>query len=125
MSKVRILGVFAPGNKRILYALSCHVKGIGLSRAKRIISELNIDESLRLEDLGYEVIARIEGYVKHNFIIGADLSREVFNNIKLQKQIKSYIGLRHSRGLPVRGQKTKTNARTRKGKRKTVANKKK
>lgn len=119
------MGVYIPLNKRILYALSCHIKGVGLSRAKKITSVLGIDSSVRLSDLNEHQRAQIEQYIQDNYVTGGDLVRKVFNDIKLQKQIKSYVGLRHMRGLPVRGQRTKTNARTRKGKRKTVANKKK
>lgn len=125
MVKIRVLGTYVPGNKRLIYAISCHVKGIGESRARSMLKELDIDEFVHFKDLDQEDIFKIEKFVKKNYVIGADLSREVFNNIKLQKQIKSYRGLRHSKGLPVRGQRTKTNARTRKGRKKTVANKKK
>lgn len=126
MSKIRIMGTYVPGNKRFIFALSCYVKGIGRARAITISEDLGFDPGVKFQDLDYSDIVRIEKFVKEKgYLIGSDLSRDVQKNIKLQKQIKSYRGLRHLKSLPVRGQRTKTNARTRIGRRKTVANKKK
>ncbi len=118
----RILGVDIPNNKRIVISLT-YVYGIGKKIASKILKEANIDENIRAKDLSEENIANIRK-VASTYQIEGDLRREVAMNIKLAMEIGSYRGLRHRRGLPVRGQRTKTNARTRKGPRKTVANKK-
>ncbi len=118
----RILGVDIPNDKRIVISLT-YIYGIGKKTASKILKEANIDENTKSKNLTEENIANIRKAASAYQIEG-DLRREVAMNIKLAMEIGSYQGLRHRRGLPVRGQRTKTNARTRKGPRKTVANKK-
>lgn len=118
----RILGVDIPNDKRILISLT-YIYGIGRSRSSEILKEAKIDENIKTKDLTEDQIASIR-QVASKYQLEGDLRREVAMNIKLKMEISSYAGLRHRRGLPVRGQRTKTNARTRKGPRKTVANKK-
>ena len=115
----RIAGVDLPKNKRIEIALT-YIYGIGRSRAKEIILETGVDPNVRTFNLTDEDIAKIRSYIDNNFKVEGDLRKDVTQNIKRLMEIGCYRGLRHRRGLPVRGQKTKTNARTRKGKRKTV-----
>lgn len=118
----RILGVDIPNDKRILISLT-YIYGIGRSRSSEILKEAKIDENIKTRDLTEEQIASIR-QVASKYQLEGDLRREVAMNIKLKMELGCYSGLRHRRGLPVRGQRTKTNARTRKGPRKTVANKK-
>jgi small subunit ribosomal protein S13 len=118
----RILGVDIPNDKRIVISLT-YIYGIGKKTASKILKEANIDENIKSKNLTEENIANIRKTASAYQIEG-DLRREVAMNIKLAMEIGSYQGLRHRKGLPVRGQRTKTNARTRKGPRKTVANKK-
>lgn len=118
----RILGVDIPNDKRILISLT-YIYGIGRSRSSAILKEANIDENIKTKNLTEEQIASIR-QVASKYQLEGDLRREVAMNIKLKMEISCYSGLRHRRGLPVRGQRTRTNARTRKGPRKTVANKK-
>lgn len=125
MSNIRIMSVYLPSNKRLIFALSANIKGVGMSRAIELATKLDLDPQMTIGSLKESDISRIEKFISENYITGPDLDRLVQGNVKLKKQIKSYEGMRHVRGLPVRGQRTKTNARTRKGKRKTVANKKK
>jgi small subunit ribosomal protein S13 len=120
----RIAGVDLPKNKRIVVALT-YIYGIGPTRAKNILSTLGLSESLRTDHLTDEQIAQIRGYIEGNYKVEGDLRREVGLAIKRLIDINSYRGSRHKKGLPVRGQRTRSNARTRKGPRKTVANKKK
>lgn len=120
----RIAGVDIPKNKRGVVALT-YVYGIGSSRAKEILEKANVDESTRVNDWTDDEISEIRRIVADDYRTEGQLRSEVQLNIKRLMDIGSYRGLRHRRGLPVRGQKTQTNARTRKGKRKTVANKKK
>lgn len=118
----RILGVDIPNDKRTVISLT-YIFGIGKSTAKKILMEAKIDESRRVKDLSDDELAKIRK-IASNYTLEGDLRREVAMNKKRLMEIASYRGMRHRRGLPVRGQRTKTNARTRKGPRKTVANKK-
>ena len=120
----RIAGVDLPREKRVEVGLT-YVYGIGHSSAVRILKEAGVDLDTRVRDLTDEEVARIREVIDRTQTVEGDLRREVSLNIKRLMEIGSYRGIRHRRGLPVRGQKTKTNARTRKGPRKTVANKKK
>jgi small subunit ribosomal protein S13 len=120
----RIAGVDLPRNKRIEIALQ-YVYGIGPSRAKRIVEEVGFDPTLRTDALTDEQVAQIRSAIESNFKVEGDLRREVGLSIKRLMDLGCYRGLRHKKGLPVRGQRTRSNSRTRKGPRKTVANKKK
>ena len=120
----RIAGVDIPREKRLVISLT-YVFGIGRSTAEQICEAAGIDPSTRTRDLTDEEINRIRGYIDQNLQVEGDLKREVQQDIKRKMEIGSYQGLRHRKGLPVRGQRTHTNARTRKGPKKTVANKKK
>lgn len=120
----RIAGVDLPREKRVEHALP-YIYGIGLSRSKVILSKAEVDPDTRVKDLAENEIARLRGIVESEFKVEGDLRREIQLNIKRLMDIGCYRGLRHRRGLPVRGQSTKTNARTRKGPRRTVAGKKK
>lgn len=116
----RLLGVDIPNNKRVEFALR-YIYGIGPARAKLICQQAGIPEEMRAQELNEEHINKIMNVIAENqFKLEGDLRREVMSNLKRLTAIKSYRGLRHLRGLPVRGQRTSTNARTRKGKRKTV-----
>lgn len=118
----RILGVDIPNNKKVPYALAS-IYGIGISLGKKICVEAQIDPEKRVSELSEKEIAAIRE-VALKLTIEGDLRREVAMNIKRLMEINCYRGIRHRRGLPTRGQRTKTNARTRKGPRKTIANKK-
>jgi len=116
----RLLGVEIPGDKRIDYSLP-YIYGIGRSWAKKILEQANIDPSIRAKDLTPEQLNQIiHTITANNLLIEGDLRREIQTNLKRLQAINCYRGLRHRRGLPVRGQRTSTNARTRKGPRKTV-----
>jgi small subunit ribosomal protein S13 len=119
----RIAGVDLPSKKRIEIALQ-YVFGIGKTRAKEILKETNISPDLRAEKLSDAEVAQIRAYIDGNFKVEGDLRRDVSMNIKRLVDQGTYRGQRHRKGLPARGQRTKTNARTRKGPRKTVAGKK-
>ena len=119
----RIAGVDLPSNKRLEVALT-YLFGIGRSRAKEIIKESGVDPDTRVHKLTDEEIARLRGTIEKNYKIEGELRTETSMNIKRLIDIGSYRGLRHRKGLPVRGQRTRTNARTRKGKKKTVAGRK-
>ena len=119
----RIAGVDLPNNKRVEIGLT-YIYGIGLTTAKKIISETGVNPDTRVKDLDNDQLNRIREEVS-KYLTEGDLRREVSMNIKTKMEINSYEGTRHKRGLPVRGQRTSRNARTRKGKGKTVANKKK
>ncbi|NPA93331.1 MAG: 30S ribosomal protein S13 [Chloroflexi bacterium] len=116
----RIEGVDLPRNKRIEIALT-YIYGIGRSRAKEILAATQVNPDTRVKDLTDEEIARLREFISSNYKVEGDLRREVQMNIKRLIEIGSYRGLRHRMGLPVRGQRTRTNARTRKGPKKTVA----
>ena len=120
----RIAGVDLPRDKRIEIGLT-YVFGIGRTSAKRILEETGINPDTRVRDLSDEEEARIRECIDKEFIVEGDLRRQVALNIKNLTEIGSYRGLRHRKGLPVRGQRSKTNARTRKGPKRTIANKKK
>jgi small subunit ribosomal protein S13 len=120
----RIAGVDLPSNKRLEVALT-YIFGIGRSRAKEIIKESGVDPDTRVHKMTDEEIARLRGIIEKNYKIEGELRTETSMNIKRLIDIVSYRGLRHRKGLPARGQRTRTNARTRKGKKKTVAGKKK
>jgi small subunit ribosomal protein S13 len=120
----RIAGIDLPRNKRIEVALT-YIYGIGRSKAREILAEAGISTDTRSDDLAETEVAKIREIIDRDYKVEGDLRREVTMNIKRLMDLGCYRGLRHRRGLPVRGQKTKTNARTRKGPRKTVAGKKK
>ncbi|MGX8714151.1 MAG: 30S ribosomal protein S13 [Lachnospiraceae bacterium] len=121
----RISGVDLPREKRVEIAMT-YIYGIGLATSKRLIAAANVDPNTRVKDLtADEVKALTEAIETEQVMVEGDLRREVAMNIKRLQEIGCYRGIRHRKGLPVRGQKTKTNARTRKGRKKTVANKKK
>ena len=120
----RIAGIDLPREKRIEIGLT-YIYGIGRKSAKDILEMANIDPDVRVKDLTDEQEAALREVIDKNFTIEGDLRREVALNIKRLTEIGCYRGVRHRRGLPVRGQRTKTNARTRKGPKKTIANKKK
>ena len=120
----RIAGVDLPRDKRIEIGLT-YIYGIGQSVAKKIIAETGVDPDIRCKDISDEDLAKLRDYIDKNITVEGDLRREVQLNIKRLVEIGCYRGVRHRKGLPVRGQRTKTNARTRKGPKRTVANKKK
>lgn len=120
----RVAGIDIPKKKRLEVALT-YVYGVGLKRSKDVIKALKLDPDMRAEKLTEAETAQLTSYLQTNYAVEGDLRREVQGNIKRLIAINCYRGMRHRLGLPVRGQKTKTNARTRKGKKKTVANKKK
>ena len=120
----RVIGIDIPDNKRLIISLT-YIFGIGKHVAQEIVSKLNLDPNMRTHNLSQDDIARINNLLQKDYIVEGDLRRQVQNNIKRLVNIGSYRGSRHRKGLPVRGQRTSTNSRTRKGKKKTVANKKK
>ena len=120
----RISGVDLPREKRIEIGLT-YIYGIGRTSATRILKEANVNPETRVRDLTDDEVKRLSEVINETQVVEGDLRREVALNIKRLQEIGCYRGIRHRRGLPVRGQKTKTNARTRKGPKKTVANKKK
>jgi small subunit ribosomal protein S13 len=120
----RISGIDLPREKRIEHALP-YIYGVGLTRSQQILAEAGVDPDVRVKDLAETDVAKIREIIDRSFKVEGDLRREVQLNIKRLMDIGCYRGLRHRRGLPVRGQSTKTNARTRKGPRRTVAGKKK
>ena len=120
----RISGIDLPRDKRIEVALT-YIYGIGPARAAEVLAKTGIDADIRVKDLTEDQEAQLRDVIEHDYIIEGDLRRETAMNIKRLNEIGCYRGLRHRRGLPVHGQRTKTNARTRKGPKKTIANKKK
>ena len=119
----RIAGVDVPNDKRIIIALT-YVHGIGPTLSGRILKEAGIEESVRAGKLSEDEISRLASVIDRDIVVEGQLRRQVQQNIARLRDIGCYRGLRHRRGLPVRGQRTQTNARTRKGPRKTVAGKK-
>ncbi|MBL4933890.1 MULTISPECIES: 30S ribosomal protein S13 [Clostridium] len=119
----RIAGVDLPREKRVEIGLT-YIYGIGLSTSQKILAETGINPDTRVKDLNEDEVNAIRNIIKDRVVEG-DLRREIALNIKRLVEIGCYRGIRHRKGLPVRGQKTKTNARTRKGPKKTIANKKK
>jgi small subunit ribosomal protein S13 len=120
----RLAGVDIPREKRVEIALT-YIYGVGRTRALTTLAETGIDGNIRVKDLSDEQLVALRDYIEANFKVEGDLRREVAADIRRKVEIGSYEGLRHRRGLPVRGQRTKTNARTRKGPKRTVAGKKK
>ena len=120
----RIAGVDLPNDKRVEIGLT-YIFGIGLTTSKKILADTGIDPDIRVKDLTDEDISKLREYIDHNLQVEGDRRRTVALDIKRLIEIGSYRGLRHRKGLPVRGQRSKTNARTRKGPKRTIANKKK
>ena len=120
----RISGIDLPRDKRIEVALT-YIYGIGPARAAEVLTKTGINPDTRVKDLTEEQEGQLREAIEHGYIIEGDLRRETAMNIKRLSEIGCYRGVRHRRGLPVHGQRTKTNARTRKGPKKTIANKKK
>ncbi|MBO4383711.1 MAG: 30S ribosomal protein S13 [Clostridia bacterium] len=120
----RLSGVDLPRDKRIEIALT-YIHGIGRKTAEDIIQATGVNPDTRVRDLTEQDVAKLRDYIDHNLKVEGDLRRETALNIKRLIEIGSYRGIRHRKGLPVRGQRSKTNARTRKGPKKTIANKKK
>lgn len=119
----RVIGIDIPDNKRLEIALT-YLYGVGRAVASQIIAKLRLDPGMRAQKLTEEEIGRINQLLQSEYLVEGDLRRQVQNNIKRLINIHCYRGLRHRVGLPVRGQRTRTNSRTRKGRRKTVAGKK-
>jgi small subunit ribosomal protein S13 len=119
----RVIGTDIPGNKRLEIALT-YIYGIGRTLSNQIIEKLGLDKNMRAQNLVEADIARLNAILQSEYVVEGDLRRQVQNNIKRLIGINCYRGMRHRTGLPVRGQRTRTNSRTRKGKRKTIANKK-
>ena len=120
----RLVGVDLPRDKRIEVGLT-YIYGIGLTTSKKILAETGVDPDVRCNDLTEDDLTKLRDYIQTNLTVEGDLHREVSQNIKRLMEIGCYRGLRHRRGLPVRGQRTHTNARTRKGPRKQIGGKKK
>ncbi len=119
----RIVGVDLPKNKRMEIAMT-YIYGIGRSVAQKLLTDLQIDWNKKVKDLTEDEIIKIRDYIEKHLRVEGDLRREVIGNIKRLSEINCYRGIRYRRGLPVRGQRTHTNARTRKGPRKSIAGKK-
>jgi small subunit ribosomal protein S13 len=120
----RIAGVDIPREKRVEIALT-YIYGIGRTRSVKVLSDVNIDKNIRVKDLSDDQLVAIRDYLEANYKLEGDLRRDVQADIRRKVEIGSYQGIRHRKGLPVHGQRTKTNARTRKGPKRTVAGKKK
>ena len=120
----RIAGVDIPNNKRVEIALT-YIYGIGRKSSNDILAKTGIDPDKRAKDLTEDEVAKLRDEIENSYTVEGDLRRDVALNIKRMIEINCYRGIRHRKGLPVRGQRTKTNARTRKGPAKTIANKKK
>jgi small subunit ribosomal protein S13 len=120
----RLAGVDIPRDKRVVIALT-YIYGIGRTRSVEILAATGIDESIRVKDLSDDQLIALRDHIEGTYKVEGDLRREVAADIRRKVEIGSYEGIRHRRGLPVRGQRTKTNARTRKGPKRTVAGKKK
>ncbi|MFM1957660.1 MAG: ribosomal protein [Actinomycetota bacterium] len=120
----RIAGVDIPRDKRVVISLT-YIYGVGRTRSSEILKTTKIDESIRVKDLTDDQLVALRDEIEKNYKVEGDLRRDVAADIRRKVEIGSYEGLRHRKGLPVRGQRTKTNARTRKGPKRTVAGKKK
>ena len=120
----RIAGVDIPREKRLEISLT-YIFGVGRTTAQKVCAETDVDQNTRVRDLTDEEVARLRNWIDANLKVEGDLRRNIQQDIKRKMEIGSYQGIRHRRGLPVRGQRTHTNARTRKGPKKTVAGKKK
>jgi small subunit ribosomal protein S13 len=119
----RVIGVDIPNDKPVFISLT-YIFGVGRTQAFKICEACGIDPSIRAKNLTEDELSRIGSYIERNYVVEGQLRRQEMQNIARLKEIRCYRGLRHIRGLPVRGQRTRTNARTRKGKKKTVAGKK-
>ena len=119
----RIVGIDVPGNKPTVVAL-IYIHGIGLTSAKKIVDSIGVDGNARSQNLTEDELSKIASFIDSNFVVEGRLRRQVNLDVRRLMNIGSYRGYRHRRGLPVRGQRTKSNARTRKGPRKTIARKK-
>lgn len=119
----RIVGVDIPNDKRIDIALT-YIYGVGHTTAKKVIKDLNMRPDVRAKDLSDDEVAGLASHLQESYLVEGSLRRHLLQNVNRLKEIQCYRGLRHRRGLPVHGQRTRCNARTRKGPRKTVANKK-
>ena len=119
----RIVGVDIPNDKKVPIALR-YIFGIGKTAADKIVEDLALSETMRARDLSDDDVARIAAHIETNFVVEGPLRRQTLQSVNRLKDIMCYRGVRHRRGLPVHGQRTRCNARTRKGPRKTVANKK-
>ena len=120
----RLVGVDLPRDKRIEVGLT-YIYGIGLTTSKKILAETGVNPDVRVKDLSEEDLGKLRDYIQENLTVEGDLHREVSQNVKRLMEIGCYRGLRHRKGRPVRGQRTHTNARTRKGPRKQIGGKKK
>ena len=120
----RLVGVDLPRDKRIEVGLT-YIYGIGLTTSKKILAETGVNPDVRVKDLSEEDLGKLRDYIQENLTVEGDLHREVSQNVKRLMEIGCYRGLRHRKGLPVRGQRTHTNARTRKDPRKQIGGKKK
>ncbi len=119
----RLVGVDLPRNKRVEIGLT-YIYGIGLTTSRKILETTGVDPNTRTDDLTEEELTKMRDYIQNNVVVEGDLHREFNQNVKRLMEIGCYRGLRHRRGLPVRGQRTHTNARTRKGPRKQIGGKK-
>lgn len=119
----RIVGVDIPNDKKLPIALT-YIYGVGLTSAQQIVKDLSLSPDLRARDLSDDDVARIASHIESVYVVEGPLRRQLLQNVNRLKEIMCYRGVRHRRGLPVHGQRTRCNARTRKGPRKTVANKK-
>ncbi|HEX6776921.1 MAG TPA: 30S ribosomal protein S13 [Ktedonobacterales bacterium] len=124
MAVARIAGVDIPRDKRVEIALT-YIYGVGLTTSQKVLTQTRVNPDTRVKDLTEEEVNRLREYIDRNVKVEGDLRREVDTNIRRLIEIGSYRGMRHRRNLPVRGQRTRTNARTRRGPKKTVAGKKK
>ena len=120
----RVAGADIPDAKRVEIALT-YIYGIGRTRSVKILDDTKVDKNIRVKDLSDDQLVSIRDYIEGNYKVEGDLRRDVAADIRRKVEIGSYEGIRHRKGLPVRGQRTKTNARTRKGPKRTVAGKKK
>ena len=119
----RILGIDVPADKPILYSLM-YIYGVGKTLSAKVLVACAVDPAMRAKNLSEDELSRIASFIERNFTVEGQLRRQEMQNISRLKEIRCYRGMRHIKGLPVRGQRTRTNARTRKGKKKTVAGKK-
>ena len=120
----RVIGIDIPGNKRLVISLT-YIYGVGKALSEEIIKKLGFDSNMRAHNLTDDDLSKLNAILQSEYVVEGDLRRQVQNNIKRLISISTYRGMRHRVGLPIRGQRTRCNARTRKGKKKTVAGKKK
>ncbi|MEM7198772.1 MAG: 30S ribosomal protein S13 [Planctomycetota bacterium] len=119
----RIVGVDVPNDKKLSVALT-YIYGVGVTSSAKIVADLGLSPEMRARDLSDDEVAKIAGHIEEHYVVEGPLRRQLMQNVNRLKDILCYRGIRHRRGLPVHGQRTRCNARTRKGKPKTVANKK-